>query len=224
MAVVLSGCGVFDGSEVTEAVSVIVAASRHGAEVQCFAPAAPQSSVVNHQTGEAVLAPPLAVRDARAEAARIARGPVADLADLNVADFDAIIFPGGFGAAKNLSNFWSEGQGCHLLDAAGAALRGFHDAGKPIGLTCIAPVLAARAFKGVTVTLGRAAPAESWPYGSSIKEAEGMGATVVEADVGDVVVDSKHRVATTPAYMCDTAPHVVAAGVDKLVTTVLAMA
>eukprot|EP00500_Bicosoecida_sp_ms1_P001481 CAMPEP_0203814970 /NCGR_PEP_ID=MMETSP0115-20131106/7115_1 /ASSEMBLY_ACC=CAM_ASM_000227 /TAXON_ID=33651 /ORGANISM="Bicosoecid sp, Strain ms1" /LENGTH=264 /DNA_ID=CAMNT_0050723857 /DNA_START=9 /DNA_END=803 /DNA_ORIENTATION=+ len=226
VAVVLSGCGVYDGSEITEAVAVLVAASKHGAVATCFAPAMAQRHVVDHSTGDLILAPPLAHRDARAEAARIARGDVRDIATLSASDFDCLVFPGGFGVAKNLSNFGTAGPSCVVLDDAARAIRAFHQAGKPIGFTCIAPVLAARVIKGVTVTLGRSEGADDaeWPYRGVAGAAAAMGADVVEADVDAVVVDKANKVVTTPAYMKKASPDLVFDGVSKCVATVLAMA
>jgi enhancing lycopene biosynthesis protein 2 len=141
VALVLSGCGVYDGTEVHEASACLVHLSRGGATVSMFAPDVAQMHVIDHTKGE-----PLAQeRNVLVESARIARGKVAPLASLNAGDFDAVVFPGGFGAAKNLSDFAVKGPELTLIPDVTRVLTEFHAAQKPIGLCCIAPILAAKA-------------------------------------------------------------------------------
>ena len=140
VAVVLSGCGVYDGAEINEAVLTLLCLEQQGASYQCIAPDIPQMHVINHLTGEPVQGES---RNVLVEAARIARGNIQDLAKARVDDFDALLVPGGFGAAKNLSDFAVVGAGMTVQPDFLKLAREFHQRGKPIGLICIAPVMAA---------------------------------------------------------------------------------
>jgi len=142
VAVILSGCGVYDGSEIHEAVSILIALDKRKAQITCLAPDIPQVTTVNHRTKEKETHP----RNVLTEAARIARGKIADLASANAADFDAAILPGGFGAAINLCSFAADGANCKVEPSVEKFLLAMHNAGKPVGLACIAPVLAAAVF------------------------------------------------------------------------------
>lgn len=212
VAVVLAGCGRADGSEIHESVSVLTHLNRHGIAYRCFAPDKPQAEVVNHVTGQAE---PGQTRNQMVEAARIARGEISPLASLRAADFDAIVFPGGFGAAKNLCTFASQGAACSVDADVSRVLREFHAAQKPIGLVCIAPVIAAKVLgtsaggPGCEVTIGADAA-----VAGAIKT---MGATNVVKDVTQAHVDAKNRIVTTPAYMCDTGPWGVFQGVGAMI-------
>lgn len=217
VAVVLSGCGKGDGSEIHESVSVLIHLSRLGAKYACFAPDQPQASVVNHLTGR----PTGETRNALVEAARIARGEIAPLAELDPDAFDAVVFPGGFGAAKNLCTFAEDGPECRVNADVERVIKGFHTRRKPIGLCCIAPVIGARVLgtgrggPGCRVTIG------SDP-GVSAAIAK-MGATNVPARATEAVVDEAQRVVTTPAYMCDAPVHEVYEGIGKMVERVVRM-
>ncbi|MCB9838099.1 MAG: isoprenoid biosynthesis glyoxalase ElbB [Phycisphaeraceae bacterium] len=215
VAVVLSGCGVFDGSEIHEAVSTLIHLSRLGAEVHCFAPDIDQPSVVNHLTGQ----PGGERRNILVESARIARGNVQPLSECHASQFDAVVFPGGFGAAMNLCDFADKGPSCSVNPDVERVLHEFHDAGKPIGMCCIAPVIAAREFgsEGVTLTLGEESEAS--------RAAVAMGARHQRAGVTEVVKDREHHLITTPAYMHGKAPiHQVFEGIGQMVEQTLAMA
>lgn len=143
VAVVLSGCGVMDGSEIHEASAVLTHLSRIGAKWHCFAPAVEQAHTVDHYTGEVE---PRRHRIVLHEAARIARGRehISPLEDLEAAEFDALMFPGGFGVARNLSTFAVDGADCDVFPEVTRAVKLFHATGKPIGMCCIAPILAAK--------------------------------------------------------------------------------
>ncbi|XP_027750100.1 glutamine amidotransferase-like class 1 domain-containing protein 3A, mitochondrial [Empidonax traillii] len=151
VALVLAGCGVFDGSEIHEASAALVHLSRAGAEVKIFAPNIEQRDVVNHLKGS----PAEEKRNVLVESARLARGNIQDLAELKAADFDAVIFPGGFGVAKNLCSWAVDGKNCTVNEQVSSTLQAFHSAKKPIGLCCISPVLAAKVFPGCEVTVGQ---------------------------------------------------------------------
>lgn len=208
VGVILSGCGVFDGTEITEAVSVLVALSKHGAQVTCLAPAIDQMHTIDHLHGR----PCVDRRSVLVESARIARGKIKDIATAKPEEFDALIFPGGFGAAKNLSDFAMKGAECHVEVHVAKFARAVHDAGKPIGFACIAPVIAAKLFKGV-VTIGND-PATATAIQS-------MGATHKECGPTDICIDEANRIVTTPCYMYDSTPWQVFQGADKLVDAVL---
>ncbi|KAL6074993.1 Glutamine amidotransferase class 1 domain containing 3 [Balamuthia mandrillaris] len=210
VAVVLSGCGVQDGTEITEAVSVLLHLSRHGAETTCYAPNI-SFNAFNH--GDDHLTHEL--RNVLDEAARISRGQIRNLHRLLGEEQDAVIFPGGFGAAKNLCSFAKDGSNMTVQGDVEDVLKEFHSAQKPIGLCCIAPVLAAKVIPGVRVTLGRG--------NKNVNEAIAqMGGEAVEKNVDEVLVDEKNKVVTTPAYMFgDATPYEVFEGIGKMVDEVL---
>ena len=210
--VILSGCGVFDGSEIQEAVCTLLHLDRHDAAVTVAAPNVDQMHVVDHLTGQ----PTQETRNVLREAARIARGEIIDLAKTSIDDFDAVILPGGFGAAKNLCTFATQGAGCSVHEAVEGTLRAAHAAGKPIGLICIAPAIGARLFPGVTVTIGND------PETASAIEA--MGAHHQTRETVEICIDEAQRILSTPAYMCGKRIRDVDAGIGKLVEQVLDMA
>ena len=212
VAVILSGCGVYDGAEIQESVLTLLSIERNGATYQCFAPDIQHFHVINHLTGEEMDEQ----RNVLVESARIARGNIKPLTELKVADFDALIVPGGFGVAKNLSDFAIAGPDvCVQVDTM-VAVKAFAEAGKPIGLICIAPAIAGRIFgEGVQVTIGKDA-----------ETAAAMAKTGVnhqECAVDDIIIDPAHKLISTPAYMLANSVSEAATGIDKLVTAVLDM-
>lgn len=214
VAVILSGCGVYDGAEIHESVITLLRLDQRGAQVQCFAPNVAQMHVINHLTGEEMPES----RNVLTEAARIARGDVMDVRELRAEQFDALILPGGFGVAKNLSNFAVEGAGCSVQPDVLAAAQAFAQAGKPVGLICIAPALAVKIYdEGVTCTLG----AEDDP---AVAGLTAMGGQHVECTVEDIVEDTERKLVTTPAYMLAESIAQAAAGINKLVDRVLELA
>ncbi|XP_003359054.1 ES1 protein homolog, mitochondrial [Sus scrofa] len=222
VALVLSGCGVYDGTELHEASAILVHLSRGGAKVQIFAPDVPQMHVVDHSKGQPSEGE---TRNVLAESARIARGKIADLARLSAADHDAVIFPGGFGAAKNLSTFAVDGKDCKVDRDVERVLREFHGAGKPIGLCCIAPVLAAKVLRGVEVTVGHEQEeGGKWPHAGTAEVIKALGAKHRVAEVTEAHVDRRNKVVTTPAFMCDTELHLVHDGLGAMVREVLELA
>lgn len=210
VAVILSGCGVYDGAEIHESVITLLRLDQRGAQVQCFAPNIPQLHVIDHLTGEQTSE----TRNVLVESARIARGQVKDIREADVSEFDALIVPGGFGAAKNLSNFAVEGDKCTVQPAVLALAEAFAEAGKPVGLMCISPALAAKIYgPGVVCTIGNDA-------GTSAAVVK-MGGTHEECDVHDIVEDTQRKLVTTPAYMLATSISDAASGIYKLVDRVL---
>jgi len=210
IAVVLSGCGVYDGTEIHESVITLLRLSQRGAHVQCFAPNIAQLHVINHLTGEEMPES----RNVLVESARIARGEIKDIREAKVDDFDALIVPGGFGAAKNLSSFATEGAACSVQPDVLALAEAFAEAGKPIGLMCISPAIAAKIYgPGVICTIGNAA--------DTAAAVEKMGATHQECEVSDIVEDKARKLVSTPAYMLAQSISEAASGINKMVDRVL---
>ncbi len=213
IAVILSGCGVYDGAEIHESVITLLRLNHHAAEVKCFAPNIDQMHVINHLTGEEV---PGETRNVLVEAARIARGDIADLATASAADFDAVIVPGGFGAAKNLSTFAVSGSEMSINQDFERFIRAMHEAGKPVGLLCIAPAMSGKLFgEGVKCTIG-----------SDEQTAAAIAATGGDhqaREVDDICIDEARKLVTTPAYMLAENIGQAAAGINKLVDKVIEM-
>ena len=210
IAVILSGCGVYDGTEIHESVITLLRLSQRGAHVQCFAPNIAQLHVINHLTGEEMPES----RNVLVESARIARGEIKDIREAKVDDFDALIVPGGFGAAKNLSSFATEGAACSVQADVLALAEAFAEAGKPIGLMCISPAIAAKIYgPGVICTIGKDA--------DTAAAVEKMGATHQECEVSDIVEDKARKLVSTPAYMLAQSISEAASGINKMVDRVL---
>ncbi len=211
IGVVLSGCGVLDGSEIHEATLTLYFLDKHGAEAVCLAPDKDQAEVVDHVRGESAAEK----RNVLRESARIARGAISDVAAGRAADLDGAILPGGYGAAKNLSNFASDGARCQVDPGVRRLLLDLHAAGKPIGALCIAPALIAALFgsEHVRLTIGTDAGTAS--------VLEQTGARHVVARTGDVVVDEELRIVTTPCYMTARTIGEVGDGIEKAVLKVL---
>lgn len=206
IAVVLSGCGFLDGSEITESVSLLIALNQAGAQVSCFAPDV-EFSVTNHLNGNVVTEK----RQVLSEAARIARGEIKALSALHARDFDAVAFPGGFGAAKNLCNWAEKGADCEVNPDVKRVVQEFHAASKPIGAICIAPVIIAKVLgeHKVTLTIG--------DDQDTIAEILKTGAQHEECPVDDYITDRETKVVSTPAYMYGNAkPNEVFAGIFGL--------
>lgn len=215
VGVILSGCGVMDGSEIHEAVLAMLALDRAGAEIVCLAPQKDQAGVVNHLSNT----PQGEKRNVLVESARIARGRVKDVATVRAQDLDAVILPGGYGAAKNLSSFADEGPAAKVDPGVEKLLRDLHAAKKPIGALCIAPAV-------VAAVLGRSAQPEltiGTDEGTG-KALEAMGARHVRTPVTDIVVDRKNKIVTNACYMLATSISQVADGAEKVVKAVLEMA
>ena len=216
IGVILSGCGVYDGSEIHEAVITLLAIDRAGAEAVCMAPDAPQLHVVNHLTGEVASGES---RNVLVEAARIARGKIRNLKEVTVADFDALILPGGFGAAKNLCDFAVKGADCAVHPEVARILRATVAAKKPLGAICIAPAILAR-------VLGAEQLAPQLTIGTDPGTAaalEQMGAKHQNCPVRDCVVDRQNKLVTTPAYMLAGRIGEAADGIEKTVKVLLEM-
>lgn len=206
-AVVMSGCGYLDGAEIREAVITLLELERAGVSYKIFAPDINQHHVVNHITAEEQ---PGEVRNTLVETARIARGDVQNLADLNPDEFDSLVLPGGFGVAKNLSTIAFDGANCSVSDAMESILMKFHANGKPVGAICISPALVAKVFQNHNIsaifTLGDANPL--------LKD---LNAQEVVCKANEISYDSSNKVVCTPAYMTTESLLNIAEGIHKLV-------
>ena len=213
IGVVLSGCGVFDGSEIHEATFTLLAIDRAGCQAVCMAPNV-EFPVTNHLTKEASGE----VRNVLTESARIARGAILDIAGVTAADLDAIVFPGGFGAAKNLCDFAMKGAAAAINPEVARLLQEMAASSKPIGAICIAPVVIAAVLGkqlAATVTIGTDS--------GTAAEIEKTGARHQECPVHEIVVDRKNKIVSTPAYMLATRISEVADGIDKCVKEVVSL-
>lgn len=217
IGVLLSGCGVYDGAEIHEAVLTLLAIDRLGAEAVCLAPDVEQHHVIDHRTGKPVLGEK---RNVLAESARIARGKIRDVASVDAAELDALILPGGFGAAKNLSDFAFAGAQAKVLPSVVTLVRNVHAQRKPIGFVCIAPAVAAAIFHGTDVHLRLTIGCD----GETARAMETLGATHVNRGVAELEVDVEHRIVSTPAYMLAGRISEAATGIERLVAAVVEMA
>jgi enhancing lycopene biosynthesis protein 2 len=214
VAVILSGCGFKDGSEITEAVSSLIALSEAGADYTVFAPDMTIKAVDHikfQKTNEE--------RNVLQEAARIARGQIHDIRELSAKSFDALVMPGGFGAATNLCSWGTDGANAKVHPEVERVVRDFYKSQKPICAICIAPAIVAKVLgsEGVTVTVGAASEAS--------KEIEKTGAQHEVCAVDDFVTDREHRVITTPAYMYgDAKPHLLFKGIRGAIRELVEMA
>lgn len=216
IGVLLSGCGVMDGSEIHEAVLTLLAIDNAGAEAVCMAPNVDQMHVVNHLTGQPASGQR---RNILEEAARIARGKIRDLATIKAADLDGLVLPGGFGAAKNLCTYATEGINCKVNPEVARIVREMRAAGKPIAAICIAPVLLAKILGkdvAATVTIGTDT--------ATANDIGQLGGRHMNCSAKDFVVDKANKIVTTPAYMLAQSIGEAAAGIEKTVRALVEMA
>ncbi|HHX8371599.1 TPA: isoprenoid biosynthesis glyoxalase ElbB [Vibrio alginolyticus] len=213
VAVILSGSGVYDGSEIHEAVLALYAIEKADATWHCFAPNIDQLHVINHLTGDEMDE----TRNVLIESARIARGNIDDVAKLNVDEYDALLLPGGFGAAKNLTDFAVSGAECSINTHVAQACRAFANAKKPAGYLCISPVIIPMIYEqSVKGTVGND-EAVSIAFNQ-------MGGEHTTCPVEDIVFDEKHLVLSTPAYMLAENISQAASGIEKLVSKLIKIA
>ena len=211
IAVVLAGNGVYDGSEIHEATMTLYAIVKNGGSYEIFAPNIEQHHVINHLTGEEMPEK----RNVLVEAARIARGDIKDLNRLDVSKFDALMVPGGFGVAKNLSDFAFKGTEMTVLKAFENVILDFVAQKKPIGALCISPAIIAKVLDKATITIGSDT--------ETIIAVEAMGAKHQITNHGEVVVDEKYKLATTPCYMLDATIAEIGDGAQNVVKAVFDM-
>jgi enhancing lycopene biosynthesis protein 2 len=210
-AVVLAGCGVFDGAEIHEAVLTLLAISKNGGTYQIFAPNVMQYHVIDHISG-------IETRESRnvmVEAARIARGKIRALIDYNPDDFDALVFPGGFGVAKNLCSYAFDGNDMKIDRVVEKCIRDTHSSGKPIAALCISPVLITKVLGNVEVTIGSDK--------GTAEHIISMGGTHINTNNGEIVIDKKNRLVTSPCYMLDASITDIETGTDKTIKALISM-
>ncbi|MYM58903.1 isoprenoid biosynthesis glyoxalase ElbB [Vibrio sp. OCN044] len=213
VAVILSGSGVYDGAEIHESVLALHALEKQGASWHCFAPNIEQLHVINHLTGEEMPEK----RNVLTEAARIARGNIEDVANLKADDFDALLVPGGFGAAKNLTDFAVNGAECSINTHVKSACRDFAQANKPAGYLCIAPTIIPMIYdNGVKATIGN-------DEGTAAAY-NALGGQHINCPVDEIVFDEEHKVLSTPAYMLASTISEAASGIEKLVEKLVKLA
>lgn len=208
-AIILSGSGVYDGSEIHEATMTMLSIIQHDCTYDCFAPNIKQHHVVNHLTGEVTNEQ----RNVLVESARIARGDIKAIDEFDANEFDAVIFPGGFGVAKNLSNFAFEGENCDVNPQIRKVIEEMNRMDKPIGALCISPVIIAKVLANSTLTIGNDE--------ATAKQITNMGATHVNTSYGEVIADKKNKVFTTPCYMLDSNIADIYNGAHNLIKSIL---
>jgi len=217
VGVVLSGCGVYDGSEIYEPVIALLALDRAGAKVRCLAPDVEQLHVIDHRTGEVAEGE---TRNVLTEAARLARGEIEEISEVGPEELDALFLPGGFGAAKNLSTFAVDGPDCRVNDRVVRLVRGMLEAKKPVGAVCIAPAAVAKALEGSDfrpkLTLGT----DEEMAGAL----ETMGAAPESCPVTELTVDEELKIVSSPAYLLANRISEVADGIEKAVAKLLELA
>lgn len=221
IGVLLAGCGVYDGSEIQESVSVLIALEELGAEAVCVAPRAPQFHVVDHTSGEEMQPE----RDIYMESARIARGAVTELSELDAGSLDGLVIPGGFGAAKNLCTWAVDGPEARVHPKVGELIRSLVEAGKPIAALCVSPVVVAKALqntgRSVKMTLGTTEGVSPYDIAEFHAGIASVGAQPAECPLGEVVVDEENRIVTSPCYMMEATPVSILEGVRKACTALL---
>jgi enhancing lycopene biosynthesis protein 2 len=210
-AVILSGCGVFDGAEIHESVLTLYALAKRGIEYEIFAPDIEQAHVIDHFTGQEIGEK----RNVLSESARIARGKISTLSKLQMKDFDALIMPGGFGVAKNLCDFAFKSTEMSVIPELEKVILEAVAQRKPIGALCISPVVLAKVLKGAELTIGRDK--------STSEAVEKLGGRHIQTSHGQVVVDKKYKLATTPCYMLDATIVEIGEGAFNVVDALLEM-
>lgn len=211
IAIILSGNGVYDGAEIHEATMTMLAVVKNGAEYHLFAPDKKQHHVVNHLTGEEMPEE----RNVLIEAARIARGNIKKLSELDMKEFDALMIPGGFGVAKNLSDFAFKGADCSVEPELERVVKQTVELKKPLGALCISPAVVARILEGAEVTIG-----QDKETAEAIEE---MGGKHKLTNHGEVAIDHQYKIATTPCYMLDANILQIAEGAENVTKAVFGM-
>jgi enhancing lycopene biosynthesis protein 2 len=212
IAVILAGCGVYDGAEIHEAVLTLLAIKKNGAEYAIFAPDIDQYHVINHLTGNEMPER----RNVLIESARIARGKISSLITFNAKEFDALILPGGFGAAKNLCSYAIDGADAKVNPEVKKAVGDMISLKKPVGALCIAPVILAKILGNhIEITIGRDA--------GTAADIEKMGGLHKPTGHAEIVVDRKYKIVTSPCYMLDASIDQVWEGADKTIKAILGL-
>jgi enhancing lycopene biosynthesis protein 2 len=203
IGVLLSGCGVYDGAEIQEAVFTLLAIDEIGAEAVCISIDKPQHHVVNHITGEAMPE----MRNMLIESARIARGSILAINDVQPGDIDALVIPGGFGSAKNFTDWAFNGPDGTILPEVKLLLVNLFNIGKPIAALCVSPVVLAKALEGsaihAEVTIGSTHEASPYDIESFSEGLRKTGLKTSMKNTREIQVDSANKIVTAPCYMMD---------------------
>jgi enhancing lycopene biosynthesis protein 2 len=202
-AVLLAGSGVYDGSEIHEATFALLSIKQNGADYQCFAPNKNQHHVINHLTGEEMPES----RNILIESARIARGQVKDLKELDASHYDGLVMPGGFGAAKNWSKWAFDGPEGEVDPDVKKTILDFLALGKPICALCVAPAILAKALQDTSyqaeVTLGSTAEPSPYDIAGTHTAVSTLGVKTIEKTLRDIHIDHHNRIITAPCYMME---------------------
>jgi enhancing lycopene biosynthesis protein 2 len=203
IGVLLSGNGVYDGSEIHESVFTLLAIDENKGEAVCMAPNVEQHHVVNHITGDEMDEK----RNVLVEAARIARGAISDLAEVKASDLDALVIPGGFGAAKNLTKWAFSGPDGDIDPEVERIINEFVTAQKPIVGLCMGPTVIAKALEGANLnerlTVGTTSEASPYEIAAISAGMEKTGAVAEMKSIREISVDAKNRIITAPCYMME---------------------
>ncbi|MFO7790986.1 MAG: isoprenoid biosynthesis glyoxalase ElbB [Bacteroidales bacterium] len=210
IALILAGSGVFDGSEIHETTMSMYALAKNELDYMCFAPDIQQAHVINHITGDEMKEN----RNVLIESARLARGNIKNLRELDVDDYDGLLIPGGFGAAKNLSDFAFKGDKMNVQTDVAEAIKAFHKAHKPIGALCIAPTIVVKVL-GAKVTIGNDP--------QTAKAIVNMGGTHENKEATEITVDEKNKVVTNPCYMLASTPYEIGEGAEAVIEVMKGM-
>ncbi|MDH5721047.1 MAG: isoprenoid biosynthesis glyoxalase ElbB [Spirochaetia bacterium] len=217
IAVLLSGCGVYDGSEIHESVFTLLALAKRDLETFCMAPDTEQHHVIDHTKGEEMPEK----RNVLKEAARIARGDIRPLSEITADDFDGLVIPGGFGAAKNLTKWAFSGPDGEIDFDVKRVILQTKEANKPIAAMCMAPVVLAKAFAGsdtsAVLTVGTTEAKSPYDIAAISQGMESLGAKAKMAGVEEAIVDAENKIVTTPCYMMDAPITAVRNGIEKAI-------
>lgn len=203
IGVLLSGSGVYDGSEIHETTLALLAIAQHGGEAVCLAPDVDQHHVINHITGEEMNES----RNVLIESARIARGNIQAVSATAVNELDALVIPGGFGTAKNHTKWAFEGPEGEINSAVKSLITQVVSAQKPLVGLCMAPTTIAKALEGTDIHASLTVGTQSQPSPYEIEAiSQGMekvGAKAEMKSVQEILVDSENRIITAPCYMME---------------------
>lgn len=203
IGVLLAGCGVFDGSEIHEATFALLALNQRGVEVVCMAPDMAQHHVINHITGEEMNEQ----RNVLVESARIARGEIQSIDEVDIASLDALVVPGGSGAAKNLSQWAIDGPDGYILPEVVKLIKTMVEKGKPLAGLCMGPTVIAQALAQTDIkprlTVGSTEAKSPYDIGGISSGMESLGAEVTMRTIKEIELDENHRIVTAPCYMME---------------------
>lgn len=203
IGVILSGCGVYDGSEIQEAVFTLLEIADEGGMAVCYAPNIDQHHVINHLTGAEMSEK----RNVLIESARIARGDVKSLSDFKIEDVDALVIPGGFGAAKNLTKWAFNGPDGDILPDLKKAIIDCVQAKKPLVGLCMGPTVIAKALEGTDIrarlTVGTTKEKSPYDIAAISAGMEKTGAVADMRSVDEILIDKHYKIITAPCYMME---------------------